>query len=140
VGVALVDSSPSGVQVTAAGSLLAERGRQMVLEGRALLDSIRELGQAPAGLLRVGLPVGLPPHVFTLLYASVREAFPTLTFSIRFGVEPRTDALLDLDMIAHFADDPPPGPWLSYVIARPRRWAHRQRRLPQPPRHPTISR
>jgi DNA-binding transcriptional LysR family regulator len=121
-GVALVESSPAGVQVTAAGSLLAERGRQMVLEGRALLTSIRELGQAPSGLLRIGLPVGLPPHTFTTFYASLREVFPALTFAARFGVEPRMDALLDHDMIAHFADDSPPGPWLSYVIARPKRW------------------
>lgn len=121
-GVSLVESGPQGVQVTEAGALLAERGHQMVLEGRALLASIRDVGREPEGLLRVGLPVGLPPHVFTMLYATIREVFPGLRLLATFGVEPQNEALMDLDFIAHFSDDPPKGPWISYIIARPRRW------------------
>ena len=60
-GVLLVDRTRMGAALTEAGSVLAARGRLMVQEASALLESVREAGAEPSGTLRVQLPVGLPP-------------------------------------------------------------------------------
>src|SRR5262245_5182072 len=58
-GVLLVDRSRAGAGLTEAGTILAGRGRLMIQEASALIDSVRELGSEPSGVLRILLPVGL---------------------------------------------------------------------------------
>ncbi|MFI5302702.1 MAG: LysR family transcriptional regulator, partial [Polyangiales bacterium] len=61
-GVPLLHRSPTGVTPTEAGSVLAERGRTILQEASVLLSRVREVGDEPAGELRLVLPVGLPPQ------------------------------------------------------------------------------
>lgn len=121
-GVALLESTHQGIVLTDAGHALATHGRRMMQEARALLASIREVGQEPSGVLRVALPVGLPPHLLTPLFAAMRTAYPRLRFHIRFSNDPLAESLVDIDMAAHFGEDTPRGPWISHVVLRVREW------------------
>lgn len=117
-GVPLLETSQSGVFVTEAGNLLAAKGKLMVQEASALLSSIREVGKEPSGVLRVVMPVGLPPHIITPIFASLRAAYPRLTLDLRFSNDPLGEPLVDIDIAVHFSVDAPKGPWISYVVLR----------------------
>ncbi|MFP2925696.1 LysR family transcriptional regulator [Pyxidicoccus sp. 3LG] len=117
-GVPLLKSTRSGVILTEAGEVLAQRGRIMMQETSALLASIREVGQAPAGLLRVVMPVGLPPHLLAPLFGVLRTTWPQLRVHARFSNDPLGEPLDDVDMAVHFGEVMPRGPWLSHVVLR----------------------
>jgi DNA-binding transcriptional LysR family regulator len=118
VGVSLLESTRQGVVLTEAGQVLAARGRLMVQEARALLASIREVGHEPFGVLRVVMPVGLPPHMLLPLFAGLRAAYPRLCVHSRFSSDPLREPLVDVDMAVHFGEDTPRGPWLSHMVLR----------------------
>lgn len=121
-GVPLFESTRQGIILTEAGQELARRGRIMMQETSALLASIREMGQEPSGVLRVAMPVGLPPHLLTPLFAALRTAYPQLRVHLRFSNDPLAESLVDIDLAIHFGEDMPRGPWLSHVIMRVRQW------------------
>jgi DNA-binding transcriptional LysR family regulator len=117
-GVPLLKSTPQGIVLTEAGEVLSRRGRIMMQETSALLTSIREVGQAPSGLLRMVVPVGPPPYLFTQLFGQLRAAFPLLRAHVRFSADPLNEPLDKVDMAFHFGSNLPRGPWLSYAIMR----------------------
>lgn len=119
-GVPLIERARQGVSVTEAGQVLVRQGRAMMQDVGALLASIREVGHAPSGTLQVVLPVGLPPHVLTPLFAALRGAYPRLGFHCRFSNDPIGEALGDIDIAVHFGEDVPEGAWISHVIVRAR--------------------
>lgn len=119
-GVPLLENGRHGVAPTEAGHVLVRQGRTMMQEASALIASLREVGQAPSGTLRVVLPVGLPPHVLTPLFTALRGAYPRLSFHCRFSNDPLNEALADVDITAHFGQDAPRGHWISHVVARVR--------------------
>jgi DNA-binding transcriptional LysR family regulator len=119
-GVPLLKSTHQGIVLTEAGEVLARRGRIMMQETSALLASIREVGQAPSGVLRLVLPVGLPPHLLTPLFGLLRTTYPLLSVHSRFSDNPLGEPLDDVDMAVHFGEDMPKGPWLSRVMLRVR--------------------
>lgn len=121
-GVPLLEAVRNGVVPTAAGQQLAQQGVTMMHEASALLASIRELGKEPSGTLRVVLPVGLPPHILAPLFSSMRAAHPRLSFHCRFSNDPISEALVDVDIAAHFGETPPDGNWISFVILRLPQW------------------
>ncbi len=121
-GVPLLESTQQGVVLTGAGQVLARRGRLMVQEASALLASIREVGHEPAGTLRAVIPVGLPPHVLTVVFSALRQAYPKLLVHCRFSNNPLSELLVDVDMVVHFSDKAPDGPWISHEILRMREW------------------
>jgi DNA-binding transcriptional LysR family regulator len=116
-GVLLVDRTRAGVGLTEAGRILAARGRLMVQESNALLQSVREVGSAPSGRLRILLPVGLPPHVFIPIAGMMRK-YPLITYRLNFSDDPVGGLLQDVDLVIHFGDKSPPGPWVSREITR----------------------
>lgn len=119
-GVPLLERSARGVVLTEAGALLAARGRAVVQEASSLVASVREIGREPVGVLRVLLPVGLPPHAMALLFAAMRSLYPKLMMQARFAEEPGDAALTDIDLVVHFGVGPLPGSWLSYEVMRTR--------------------
>lgn len=121
-GVPLLESSRDGIVLTEAGSVLAEKGKVMVEEASALISSVRELGREPSGVLRVVMPVGVPPQVFAQVYTALRSAFPRLRVQSRFSNDPLGESLVDIDMAVHFGETRPRGPWLSFVVLRVREW------------------
>jgi DNA-binding transcriptional LysR family regulator len=121
-GVPLLESTQHGVLLTEAGRALARGGQALTEEAGALLTSIREVGQEPAGVLKVSLPVGLPPHLLNQLFAALRAAHPRLTVETRFSEDPVAESLAGADLAVHFSEAPPRGTWLSPVIVRLREW------------------
>lgn len=121
-GIPLLDRTRVGAVVTEPGRMLAERGRLLVQEAGAVLESVRELGAAPSGLLRVMLPVGLPPHLLAMLVSFLRERLPHLSFRVRFSDDPVGGLLDDVDIAVHFGLETPQGPWISYEFLRMRVW------------------
>src|SRR5262245_61792135 len=97
-GVVLVDRTRLGANLTEAGTVLAARGRLMVQEACALLDSVREVGSEPSGVLRILLPVGLPPHVLTALLGFVRAKYPRLAFRLHFSDDPVGGLIENVDL------------------------------------------
>lgn len=122
-GVPLVDRTRVGASLTEAGSVLAQRGRLMVQEANALIESVREVGAEPAGVLRILLPVGLPPHLLVPMFAFVRNKYPRLAFRFHFSDDPMGGMIENVDLAAHFGDRSPIGPWVSREITRVRVWA-----------------
>ncbi|MRG95483.1 LysR family transcriptional regulator [Polyangium spumosum] len=120
-GVLLVDRTRDGVSLTEAGRLLAARGRLMVQESNALLQSVREAGAEPSGVLRVLLPVGLPPHLFPPLLTLART-YPRLAFRLQFSDNPIGGLMENVDFAIHFGETSPAGPWVSRELARLRVW------------------
>lgn len=116
----MLETERHGVSATEAGRVLVRQGRTMMQEASALLASIREVGQAPSGTLRVVLPVGLPPHLLTPILSALRGAYPQLHYHVRFSNDPLAEALTDVDIAAHFGEEPPRGNWISHVVARVR--------------------
>jgi DNA-binding transcriptional LysR family regulator len=116
-GVALLNRSEQGATPTPAGELMARRGREILVGASALLSSVREVGAAPAGTVRVALPVGLPPKMLTLLSATIRATHPALRLQVRFAEDPLS-LLPDVDAAFCFGDEPPEGPWVSHEILR----------------------
>jgi DNA-binding transcriptional LysR family regulator len=120
VGVPLLKSTRQGVVLTEAGETLARRGRIMMQETSALLASLREVGQEPSGVLRMVIPVGMPPHVLTPLFGLLRASYPLLRVHARFSDNPLSEPLDGVDMAIHLGEDMPKGPWLSHVVLRVR--------------------
>ena len=118
-GVLLVDRTRDGVALTEAGKLLAARGRMMVQESNALLQSVREAGAEPAGVLRILAPLGLPPHVIPPLLRIARK-YPRLAFRLHFSEDPIGGLMENVDLAFHFGDTSPAGPWVSRELTRVR--------------------
>lgn len=121
-GVPLLERSARGVVLTEAGSVLAAKGRSVLQEASALIASVREIGREPVGVLRVVLPVGLPPHAISGALAAMRATYPRLMLQIRLCEVPGDEALADTDLVVHFGAGPLPGSWLSYEVLRMREW------------------
>jgi len=116
VGVQLLKSTQAGVVLTEAGRVLARRGRTLAEETSALLASVREVGQEPAGVMKLSMPVGLPPHLLTPLFAALRATYPRLCIENRCSNDPLAESLVDVDIAVHFTAPPSDGKWLSYEI------------------------
>ena len=121
-GVLLVDRTRTGVLLTEAGNMLAARGRLMVEEASALIESVRDVGTEPSGVLRILLPVGLPPHLLTPLLAFVRTRYPRVSYRISFSDDPIGGLIENVDAAVHFGDGSPTGPWVSRELVRVRVW------------------
>ncbi|MCA9678907.1 MAG: LysR family transcriptional regulator [Myxococcales bacterium] len=76
VGVPLLVRGPRGLRPTQAGQLFAERARQMMVEFDGLTRAVRTAGASPRGLLRVGIPAGIPRQIVAAMSDSVHGMWP----------------------------------------------------------------
>jgi DNA-binding transcriptional LysR family regulator len=74
-------------------------------------------------VLRVLLPVGLPPHLLTPLLAFSRQRHPRLGYRAQFREDPVGGLVENFDLAVHFGDSSPVGPWVSREVTRVRVWA-----------------
>lgn len=121
-GVLLLERSARGVVVTAAGGVLADRGRAVLQEASALVASVREIGREPVGVLRVVVPVGLPPHVLGTIFTAMRATYPRLGIQLRMCEDPSRADLDDVEVLAYFGAPELPGSWLTFEVMRMREW------------------
>jgi DNA-binding transcriptional LysR family regulator len=117
-GVALLESGRQGVVLTEPGHALAKRGQAIIEEASALVASIREVGKEPSGVLRVVMTAGMPPMLLAPLFSSLRSTYPRLRVHCRFCEEPLSESLIDTDMVVHFGEATPRGPWISLIVLR----------------------
>lgn len=117
-GVPLLLRSGQGATPTEAGLVLAKRGREILSETSALLSSVREVGAQPSGLVRLALPVGLPPMLLLPMYATLRARHPALRVSTRLSEDPVAELLTGVDVALCFGAFPPEGPWVTRELLR----------------------
>lgn len=83
VGTPLLDRMSSGITLTRAGEILAERGKKALADVNSVLDAARSLkGEAPTVTLEI--PVGMPPAFEQALYSTLRRAAPFMRFQVRY--------------------------------------------------------
>lgn len=122
VGTALFVRTRRGLSPTGAGELLLARGRDMVTEATALLDAAGGITDDVAGVVRLAIPVGMPPHGMGPWFASLRRAHPRLSIDLRI-VDDATDLSVDeVDVALHWDSPPARGRWTTRDIARIREW------------------
>lgn len=111
-GVPLLERSRNGVEVTAAGLLLARHGRTLLRETEALLHSLRELDDdTPRGTLRVGIPASLPAEAMALVFGLFRAKFPELRLDLRVAADPLAELLDEVDLALCLGDRRPAERW-----------------------------
>lgn len=115
-GVPLLERSAQGMTVTAAGRLLAQRGRTFLEQGAALLAAARELGRGPKGTLRIHLPIGLPPSSVVGLMKLDGGQAPRREITARICEDPLAGRLEDVDIAIYFGAREPPASWSTITL------------------------
>lgn len=82
LGVALFERSTSGVRLTAAGHLLVERGRQVLLDLSAIERDIDDSSRGDSGSVTVGLGVVVALELAAPLLAEAHRLHPGITVDI----------------------------------------------------------
>ncbi len=82
LGVPLLTRTTRSVGLTQAGEALAERCRPAVTEIADALESVREFGERPSGLLRINAPRIALPVVFERVLAPFHDTFPEVEIEI----------------------------------------------------------
>ncbi len=121
-GIPLLERTRLGAVATEAGAVLAARGRLLVQEAGALLESVRDIGAEPSGVVRIMLPVGLPPQILTPIAVTLRARYPALAFRVRFSDHPVGELLDDVDLAIHFGTQGPQGPFIVHEIFHLKVW------------------
>jgi DNA-binding transcriptional LysR family regulator len=78
LGVELLHRSGRGIALTSAGSLLLDRGRELIERSEIVFDEIRARGKAPSGRVRIGMApaarYGIGPEFLALSTATAPAA------------------------------------------------------------------
>jgi DNA-binding transcriptional LysR family regulator len=135
VGAALFIRTTRSVGLTEAGERFLSRAKPAFEELIAAAEAARDLGQRPAGLLRITAPRAVVPHLLESLIASFCKAYPEVEVEIAAGPDLvdiaaagfdagiRLGQFIEADMIAVRLT--PPFPFL--VVGSPDYLAHRGR-------------
>src|SRR5918994_6636504 len=91
LGVALLERTGRGVTVTAAGALLAERGRELLALADAMVEEVRARDVAAVGRLRIGMSPTARYGVGPALLAAAADGVPGVML---YPQEDTTGALL----------------------------------------------
>ena len=116
VGRPLLYRGPAGAVLTEAGQVVARHARAIVQESNALLASARDVGDEARGVLRVALPVGLPPGLLTAMFDGLRAAHPHLAVDVRVAEDPLQSLAEDADLVFHFGARLAGGAYLTRVV------------------------
>lgn len=118
-GVPLLERSRNGVEVTAAGAILARHGRTLLRESEALLRMLRCAGsEVLEGSLRVAIPSGLPADAVALVFGLFRNKFPQLCLDLRVCADPVAELLDDVELALHLGVEQPDPRWSTRPLAR----------------------
>lgn len=116
-GVPLLLRSPAGVQLSPAGEVLAHRGRLLSEQYNALIESVREEGQALHGLVRLATPVGLPGELLEPLLQAVARLHPGLQLELVGREDPLDCVPREAHLAVWIGGAAPPGPWAAAPFA-----------------------
>lgn len=104
-GVELLRRAKDSASVTRAGELLANRGRAFLTETVALVEAVRAL-EHQDDLIRIQIPLGLPPHIEQTAYRTFRKAAPQLRWHLSYllgSFDPESTATF----VIHYGKRPP---------------------------------
>jgi DNA-binding transcriptional LysR family regulator len=87
IGAALFIRTTRSVGLTEAGERFLARAKPAFEELVAASESARELGQRPAGLLRLSVPPGVVPNLLEPLIASFCQAYPEIELELEANEE-----------------------------------------------------
>ncbi|MBI5515407.1 MAG: LysR family transcriptional regulator [Deltaproteobacteria bacterium] len=118
VGVPLLHRDADGVRLTAAGCVVAERGRSILQGTESLLSDARAAAGEATGVLRVFEPIGLPLSARTRCLLAMRGALPRLQFVVRQVEDPIAHLDEPCDLALHDGPMPDRSAWFSRVVAR----------------------
>lgn len=122
VGAPLLHRGPRGALLTPAGEEAARHARVILAEAGALYAAARSAGEDAAGLVRVGLPLGLPPPALLMVHAALRRNHPGLRIDATFAEDPTALPLDRLDLLFHFGGRLTTGSWITRrVLGAPER-------------------
>jgi len=82
IGVPLLTRDARGLRATAAGAIFARRAREMMTELEGLGRAARAAGATPQGVLRVGIPAGMPPALVAHMTAAVAMTWPDVRLEL----------------------------------------------------------
>lgn len=108
-GVSLFARSHSGVLPTPAGELLARQSRALIRETNALFDTLREIGDEPSGLLRIGVPAEMPARGSAIVCGLLQARFPRMRIHVRIANDPTAELLDQVDLALHIGPRPDGG-------------------------------
>lgn len=111
--VQVVRRSRDGIELTDAGRALFSQCSSIVHELENLISSAKSLASAPAGIVRVAVPVGLPWPSFATLAERLRQDYPEVQVELTTAREVCASLLEGDDIAVHVGDSPPHGPWLA---------------------------
>ncbi len=83
LGVRLVDRSSNGVRVTEAGAELLRRGRAMLADHDAAVAALTGGEGIGAGIIRLGVPLELPPELLAAALARLTEGYASTSVQVR---------------------------------------------------------
>lgn len=119
LGVPLLLRSHRGVSPTEHGLRLAEGARTLLRDADALIAQTLRSDDGELGELSVVVPSGcLPPMMGVVLTSELRRAHPELKLEILSSPDPVRDASPSVDVVLHFSDNAPPGPYRTFSLTR----------------------
>lgn len=92
LGVALIERSASGAQLTPIGREITARARRLLIEAQDIRDLARRAGEQLVGTLRFGVTPTLGPYLMPPIIAALHREQPDLRLHIREGI-PEEQAL-----------------------------------------------
>ncbi len=114
LGTPLLDRNTRNLSLTDAGRLVLERGRGLFRELDSLSESVAELAEEPAGLLRIACPTGLAREEFSQFLVEFLQKYPKLSVELIQSDRLADPVQDDFDVVLH------PGPFddSSWVVRR----------------------
>lgn len=109
-----------GVRLTAAGSVVVEKGRSVLERSQALLMDARAAAEHATGILRVIEPLGMPLGAHVQILMATRSAMPKLRIVARHVEDPLAHLREPCELMLHEGAAPEKGTWFSRVLVRQR--------------------
>ncbi len=111
VGVPLLRPASQGVVPTDAGVALAERGRPVLTEIDAMLESVKASADQPSGRLRFVAPVGVHPEAAIGITRMMRALWPEVQLDVQHDERPASRLTNDVDLVLSLELRAPEGQW-----------------------------
>jgi len=118
VGVPLLHRNATGVQLTAAGSIVVQQGRFVLESTHMLLADARAAADHATGIIRVIEPIGMPLNGQVQTLLATHAAAPKLKIIVRHVDDPLSHLHEPCELVLHDGRIPEKGSWFSRIVVR----------------------
>jgi len=118
VGVPLLHRHAEGIQLTAAGIMVVERGRSLLANAQHLISAARAAAGEAVGVLRVFEPIGMPLVARAQCIRAMRAALPRLQLVVRQVEDPLAHLEEPCDLVLHDGAAPDRKTWFTRALTR----------------------